>query len=69
MQLPFANAPRRVFDFVNDRRRGLLTVATTISAIYFVGKYAIEKMSEMAELARKDTIDRDKSVFSSLPDQ
>lgn len=54
------NAPANVAGYVRNRRRGLSYIAGTVGGIYLVGKYAIRKMGEMAELARRDALEREK---------
>ena len=62
MQLPafVANAPTTVIGFVRNRRRGLSYLVGTVGGVFLVGKYAIRKMGEMAEIARRDTLDKEK---------
>lgn len=62
MKIPtfLTNAPGSVIDFVRRRRTGLSIVVGTIGTAYYVGKYAITKMSEMAQLAQSQALDREK---------
>lgn len=55
-----ANAPASVASFVQRRRYGLSYLVGTVGGVYLVGKYAIRKMGEMAELARRYTLEREK---------
>jgi len=62
MQLPqfVTNAPSSVYGFVRRRQRAVGVIAGTVGALYLAGKFVLGKMSEMAELARTEGLDREK---------
>jgi hypothetical protein len=60
--------PSGISSFLSKRRRSLTWIAGTVGGAYLLGQWGLKKMGDLAEKARRETLDKDKCAPThSLP--